>query len=138
MQKIKIISWALLICFLGLVFYQNQAYFLETHALNIDLLIAQYITWQIPNIMFIIGSFIAGFLICFFFSLLVRFNATRTIRELNMEIEHLKAGSKSATETESIVPGSDSASEALSDANSSDEATASHQDKGRDDSFRSE
>lgn len=99
MKKVKVVLWVLFILFLALVYYQNQDYFLTRQSLEINFLIDGYTTPPIPNIMFILGSFIVGFLACSFFNLLARFQSITTIRELSEELETLKSHRDPADDT---------------------------------------
>jgi hypothetical protein len=91
MKKVKIIFWLLIFGFMGLVFFQNQAYFLAKNSLRIDLWFQNYLVPEAPNGLYFLAFFLAGLLIAYFYCLPERFRCTKIIKQLNAKIASLEA-----------------------------------------------
>lgn len=87
MKNLKVVVWLILLGFIGLVIFQNQAFFLQRTSLAINLFVAQYHTAEMPIAILILGCLIAGMLISYFFSLASRFRSNKTIKSLNTTID---------------------------------------------------
>jgi len=87
MRNVKIILALIILAILGLFFYQNKAYFLAHHALGLDVYVTAYRFPEIANGLFFLGCLIVGMLLAYLASLAGRFEARRTIRDLNTVIE---------------------------------------------------
>lgn len=117
MKKVKIAFWIILIGFLGLLFYQNQDYFLSKHILRLDLMSTNYQTPELPNAVFLIGFLVIGLLIAYIFSLIDRFKANKTakfqqstidsqqsaIGEMQKEVQKLKEARETSQEPEPVT-----------------------------------
>jgi lysylphosphatidylglycerol synthetase-like protein (DUF2156 family) len=86
MRKVKITFWVIILGFLTVLFYQNKDYFLSGHSLGIDLYFTQKTFPNLPNAVLFAVFFGAGWLIAYFFSLLNRYKASKTIKALKAEI----------------------------------------------------
>lgn len=86
-KKGKIIFWVVFIFVALILFFQNRAFFMQKDQLNIDLYLYDYSTSQYPLAIFVIASFLIGFLIAFLFGLIEKHRAKKTIKELNAKIE---------------------------------------------------
>ena len=83
MKKVKIIVWIIVLIFIGLVFFQNWAYFNEKHTLGINLFFNDYLTPAFTNLFFFITCFLIGLLIAYFYGLVARFKSSKLIKKLN-------------------------------------------------------
>ena len=90
MKKLKIAFWIIIIAFLGLLIYQNLPYFMEPHALKIDLGLYKHQTPDMTN-----GAIIATFvgigvlimLIFYFSSRYDGYRSKKTIKLLQTTLE---------------------------------------------------
>ena len=80
MKKAKIAFWGILIAFVALQAYQNWDFIMSTHGLKINLLVKEYHTPELQNIILFLIFFFAGLLISYFFSLLDRFAVENSLR----------------------------------------------------------
>ncbi len=87
MKKAKIAFWGILVVFGALLAYQNWDFFMSTHGLRINLLVKEYHTPELQNVILFLIFFFAGLLISYFFSLLARFKSKNTIKNLNTSLE---------------------------------------------------
>jgi len=92
MKKFKLLLWLIVLGLIALVVYQNLEFLKIQHTLTVNLGVKQFSTDLNLGVM-LLGLFIAGFLIAYFFSLTHRFKSRKTIRKLNEElnIERKKA-----------------------------------------------
>jgi hypothetical protein len=140
MKKVKIVFWLLILVFMALVFFQNQAYFLTRNSLRIDLWIQNYFIPETPNGLFFLAFFLAGLLIAYVYYLPERFRCNKIIKQLNAKIASLEAAA--ATSQKAAGPAEATASagaQALPDAaggsgpaedpDAAGERTAAGQDK---------
>jgi uncharacterized membrane protein YciS (DUF1049 family) len=86
MKKFKIVIWLLIIVFIGVVIYQNKAFFLANEVFHLNLIAKDYITPEIPVAVVFVGFFLCGLLVAFLFSLPGRLRAGKAIRSLNETI----------------------------------------------------
>jgi len=108
MKKLKIVLWAVILGFIAIIFFSNKNYLLAKQVLQIDLLYGEpFHTTELPNIIFFLIFFLAGFLIAYFISLSERFKSKKTIKNLNAaatsQLEEIAALTK---EVESLQSGS--------------------------------
>mmetsp|Transcript_25325 Transcript_25325/g.12017 ORF Transcript_25325/g.12017 Transcript_25325/m.12017 type:complete len:122 (+) Transcript_25325:285-650(+) len=90
MEKIKTLLWLIIIAFMGLIVFQNEAFFMTKQCLVIDLLGKKYSTIPLPIGVFFILSLIAGFFISYLFNLSYRFKSNKKNKELETEIKKHK------------------------------------------------
>jgi len=86
MKKMKIAFWILVFVFLGLIIYQNYAFFRAPLSLQVNLAVKTYTTPELQIWIFFIGLFILGILLSYLFSLPAKFRAGKHIRGLNATI----------------------------------------------------
>lgn len=86
MKKMKIAFWILVFAFLGLIIYQNIAFFRAPLSLQLNLAVKAYETPEFQIWVYFIGVFILGILLTYLFSLPAKFRAGKTIRSLNTTI----------------------------------------------------
>lgn len=87
MNKAKSAFWVIVVGFILLVFYQNQAFFMARQSLRINLFFYQYQTPEVPGVVFFLAFFLVGLLFAYFFGLAERFRLKKTIKRLSTEIE---------------------------------------------------
>ncbi len=85
MKKFKLLLWLLVLGLIALVVYQNLDFLKDQHTLTLNLGIRQF-SMELNLGVMLVGVFIAGFLIAYFFSLTHRFKSRKTIRKLNEEL----------------------------------------------------
>ncbi len=90
MRKVKLAFWLVLIGLLGVVFWQNQTFFLEKRGVGIDYWIGNYHTPELQVALYFLIFFLVGLLISSFSSLSERFVARKTIRKLNDELTNVR------------------------------------------------
>ena len=87
MNKAKTVFWVIIVGFILLVFFQNQAFFLARQSLRINLLFYQYQSPEVPGVVFFLAFFLVGLLIAYFFGLAERFQLKKTIKSLSAKID---------------------------------------------------
>jgi uncharacterized integral membrane protein len=98
MNKTKLVLWLIVLAFLGLVIFQNQAFFMGKQSLGLNLWIFNAWTSQeLPVAVIAMGFFVFGLIMAYLFGLPGRFHARKTIKRLNAtvasqseEVEKLK------------------------------------------------
>ncbi|MCW7754708.1 LapA family protein [Desulfobotulus sp. H1] len=91
MTRMKLILTLLVLGFIGLLFYQNQGYLLQTYTFSLNFHFFGYSFPDAPTGIYFAICFAAGFLIMFFSSLMIRFRAATRIRMLrNENQQHLE------------------------------------------------
>ena len=121
MKKVKIVLWVIFLGFIAIIFFSNKDYFLAKQGIQINIPFSEPFQLQeLPNAIYFLVFFLAGFLIAYFISLSERFKSKKTIKNLNAaatsqleeisklkkEIDSLKAGafnSKTASEDQNIT-----------------------------------
>jgi uncharacterized integral membrane protein len=108
MKKLKFVLWVIIIGFITIIFFSNKEYLLAKQVLQIDLMYSEpFHTMELPNAVFFLVFFLAGFLIAYFISLSARFKSKKTIKNLNAattsQLEEIAALKK---ELESLQSGS--------------------------------
>jgi len=98
MKKVKILLWLVILGLLALGVYQNLEVLKKQVALNLDLWVLGPYEAELRFGVMLLGLFIAGLLIAYFFSLAHRFKTRKTIRKLN---DSLEAERKKVSELES-------------------------------------
>ncbi|MDY0162963.1 LapA family protein [Desulfobotulus sp.] len=109
MKRIKLTLTLLTLGLIALLFYQNQAYFLQPHVLSLNFYFFQYDFPETPTGIYWVLCFSAGFLLMFFSSIALRLRAAARIRMLHNEnLEHLETIEALQNELESMAsPESD-------------------------------
>ena len=88
MKKVKIILWIIVAVFVALVFFQNQAFFLEKKGITLNLsYVAGTYTPELPLVVWFLITLIIGLLVSYFFGLAARFKLKKTIKGLNAKID---------------------------------------------------
>lgn len=85
MKKVKIILWIIFLGFIAIIFFSNKNYFFYTKQ-SMKILVPfnePYIFKELPNAIYFLIFFLAGFLIAYFISLSERFKSKKTIKNLN-------------------------------------------------------
>ena len=100
MKKIKLVLWIIIVLFIGLVFFQNQGFFLEKKGISINLFIGEPHPIELPIIVWFLIMLIAGLLISYFYGLAERFKLKKTIKELNAQ--NIELNTKIDTHVETI------------------------------------
>ncbi len=86
MKKVKIVILVIILVFVGIVIFQNRAFFMTEQSLVINLLFAEYEMPEISNIVLFLTCFFIGLLIGYFYFIFNRFKLNKTIRKLNSTI----------------------------------------------------
>ncbi len=105
MKKIKLFLVLIVLILIGLVIYQNWAFFSEEPALNLDLFLKSWhwTTSGIQNIAYWTGCFVVGLVISGFLAISSKLKSKKTIKSLNSTIEgHLKMISSLKNELEAL------------------------------------
>ena len=93
MKKFKFFLGLIILLFVGVGIYQNQAFFFEKHALLFQFCIKDWV-WATPEISIIfywLGCLIIGLLITGFFLITSKLKSKKTIKSLNKTISSLKS-----------------------------------------------
>ncbi len=91
MKKVKIVILVIILVFVGIVIFQNRAFFMAEQSLVINLLFAEYQMPGIANVVLFLTCFFIGLLIGYFYFIFIRFKLNKTIRRLNSTINsHLE------------------------------------------------
>ena len=84
MKKVKIVLWIIILGFIAIIFFSNKDYFLAKQGIQINLLFTEpFQIKELPNAIYFLVFFLAGFLIAYFISLSERFKSKKTIKNLN-------------------------------------------------------
>lgn len=86
MKKVKIVFLLIILIFVGIVIFQNKAFFMAEQSLVINLMFVEYTMPEIANIVFFLTCFFIGLLIGYFYFIFIRFKLNKTIRRLNSTI----------------------------------------------------
>ena len=82
MKKVKIAFWIIVFGFVGLIIFQNRAFFMSDNQLVLDLGVFYYETPFMANAIFFVAFFLVGVLISYFFGLFRHFKDAKTIKTL--------------------------------------------------------
>ena len=84
MKKVKIVLWIIILGFIAIIFFSNKDYFLAKQGIQINLLFTEpFQIKELPNAVYFLVFFLAGFLVAYFISLSERFKSKKTIKNLN-------------------------------------------------------
>jgi len=84
MKKIKIVLWIIFLGFIAIIFFSNKDYFLVKQGIQINLPFTKpFQIKELPNAVYFLIFFLAGFLIAYFISLSERFKSKKAIKNLN-------------------------------------------------------
>jgi len=87
MKKVKMAVWALIIAFVIVLIYQNQAFFLQTkQTLSLDLIFAEYKTPELEIVYFSGIFFLAGLLMGFYFLTAHGLKTRKKTKVLNAQV----------------------------------------------------
>ncbi len=87
MGKLRTGIWILVLILLMVLFFQNQAVFLSSRTLQLNLYFVKYQTPQLPDGLFFLATLLIGLLISYLFSLGERFKAKRVIKSLSATLD---------------------------------------------------
>jgi uncharacterized integral membrane protein len=84
MKKAKIVLWVIFLGLIAIIFFSNKDYFLAKQGIQIDIPFSEpFQIQELPNAIYFLVFFLAGFLIAYFISLSERFKSKKTIKNLN-------------------------------------------------------
>jgi uncharacterized integral membrane protein len=84
MKKVKIVLWVIFLGFIAIIFFSNKDYFLAKQGIQINIPFSEPFQLQeLPNAIYFLIFFLAGFLIAYSISLSERFKSKKTIKNLN-------------------------------------------------------
>ena len=86
MKKVKGAFWLIIVGFIGLIFFQNQDFFLSKQSIGLELFFS-YKTPELHIAVFFLICFLAGFFLACYFSFSEYFRSKRAIKDLNIAIE---------------------------------------------------
>lgn len=90
MKKVKFAFWIIMLALFGLLIYQNHPYFIDKHALELNLYFTDERIFQVRNVVMLVVFFTFGLLMAYTSSLIDRFRANKTIKELRAKIRSLQ------------------------------------------------
>ena len=91
MKKVKIGFWLILIAFLLLVGFQNEAFFRQQHRFDLNLWVtAPYQSPEIYNAVLFAVCFVAGLVLAYLSGLLGHFKDRKTIKQLTAALNEQK------------------------------------------------
>ena len=83
LRNVKIVFWIIILIIIGLLGYQNKAFFMAKHSLGLKLPFLPIVhTPELSNAVLFLIFFMTGFLVAYFFSLAKRFKSKKTIKDL--------------------------------------------------------
>ena len=128
MKKVKIAFWLVLIAFLVLVGYQNQAFFMQKHSFDLNLWVtAPYQTPEIYNAVLFGVCFAAGLLLAYLGGLFERYKSGKTIKQLTAALnEHKTQTAQLQTEIEALKSVSTQVTTPVTDANEEGDPVSTH------------
>ena len=84
MKKTKIVLCVIFLGLIAIIFFSNKDYFLAKQGIQIDIPFSEpFQIQELPNAIYFLVFFLAGFLIAYFISLSERFKSKKTIKNLN-------------------------------------------------------
>ena len=84
MKKFKLALWVIFLGLIAIIFFSNKDYFMAKQGFQIDLFYTEpFLIQELPNVIYFLIFFLAGFLIAYFISLSERFKSKKTIKNLN-------------------------------------------------------
>ncbi|MGA9176018.1 MAG: LapA family protein [Desulfobacterales bacterium] len=84
MKKVKIVLWIIFLGFIAIIFFSNKDYFLAKQGIQINIPFSKpFQIQELPNAIYFLVFFLAGFLIAYSISLSERFKSKKTIKNLN-------------------------------------------------------
>jgi uncharacterized integral membrane protein len=84
MKKVKIVLWVIFLGFIAIIFFSNKDYFLAKQGIQINIPFSEpFQIQELPNAIYFLVFFLAGFLIAYSISLSERFKSKKTIKNLN-------------------------------------------------------
>ena len=116
MKKVKIALWVIFLGLIALIFFSNKDYFMAKHGLQINLYVTEpFYIQELPNVIYFLVFFLAGFLIAYFISLSERFKSKKTIKNLNAaatsQLQEISALKKEVDSLKSSASSSQAAPE---------------------------
>ena len=116
MKKVKIALWVIFLGLIAIIFFSNKDYFMAKHGLQINLYVTEpFYIQELPNVIYFLVFFLAGFLIAYFISLSERFKSKKTIKKLNAaatsQLQELSALKKEVDSLKSSASNSQEAPE---------------------------
>jgi len=109
MKKSKLVIWAIIVIFLGLIITQNQSFFLLDQSLRLNLLVLNEIhTPTVPVVVIFLIFFISGLIIAYLLNLPERFRSNRKIKKLNATVnshlDEISSLKKEIDELKGVTP----------------------------------
>ncbi|MGD8980164.1 MAG: hypothetical protein PVF42_01145 [Desulfobacterales bacterium] len=84
MKKAKIVLCVIFLGLIAIIFFSNKDYFLAKQGIQIDIPFSEpFQIQELPNAIYFLVFYLAGFLIAYFISLSERFKSKKTIKNLN-------------------------------------------------------
>ena len=116
MKKVKIVLWVIFLGFIAIIFFSNKDYFLAKQGIQINIPFSEpFQIQELPNAIYFLVFFLAGFLIAYFISLSERFKSKKTIKNLNAaatsQLEEISVLKKEIDSLKSSAFNSQAASE---------------------------
>lgn len=87
MKKVKIIVWIIVVVLVGLLFFQNQDFFLNKQGIKLNIYVDAYQSPPLPLVVWFVIVLLIGLLASYFFGLPERFRLKKTIKGLNAKID---------------------------------------------------
>jgi len=128
MKKIKMLLWLIILGLVALVVYQNLKFLMTPHTITVNLWIQQYSIELNIGVM-LLGLFLAGLLISYFFSLAHRFRTRKMIRQMSEELtlERKKVAELESQLGKSSRPSPDASTDSAGSAEPPASASQPHQ-----------
>lgn len=82
MKKVKIAFWIVIFGFVGLIIYQNKAFFMSKSQLIFNLGFFKYVTPKLANAIFFVTFFLLGILLTYVLSLVKQYKDAKIIKAL--------------------------------------------------------
>ena len=116
MKKAKIVLCVIFLGLIAIIFFSNKDYFLAKQGIQIDIPFSEpFQIQELPNAIYFLVFFLAGFLIAYFISLSERFKSKKTIKNLNAaatsQLEEISVLKKEIDSLKSSAFNSQTASE---------------------------
>jgi len=87
MKKVKIVLGIICLGFIAIIFFSNKDYFLAKQGIQINIPFTEpFQIKELPNAVYFLVFFLAGFLIAYFISLSERFKSKKTNKNLNAAV----------------------------------------------------
>ncbi len=94
MNKAKTVFWIVVFGIILLIFFQNDAFFLDKQSIQLNLLFFEYQSPKVHNAVIFLAFFLAGLLVSYFLGIPERFRLKKTVKHLTAQLNAAAAAAE--------------------------------------------